>query len=61
MATRIRTGNTVQAISSAVLCVVRERLRIAALVEPHHDVDEEREHEKRDQRDDDGDIGVERR
>src|SRR5262245_31763009 len=35
-------------------------LRIGALVVPHHHIDEEGENEKRDQRDDDADIGMER-
>jgi len=45
IATRISTGSTVHSTSTSVLCVVRERDRVAFLAEPPHHVQHQREHE----------------
>ena len=58
--TRIITGTTVHSISITVLCEVRVGTGLRVVVEAHDHVDQQAEHEDRDQRDDDQQLVVER-
>ena len=58
MMTRISTGTTVHSISITVLCEVRVGTGLRLCVEAAHHVDQQAEHEDRDQRDDDQQLVV---